>query len=339
MSYKSDMEYFREQQKQRRALLTRIIKITVLALAAAILVTGVAAGVTFLVNWDSPDAEDEDGVTSGGLRIFGPENDTVTIMLGDKPAYKSFVTVSKENAKVTVDNSEVDISREGTYKVYYTATDEAERQASYTLTLVITKNSAYTEARLMSMIAQKAEALGITKSMSKEEQVRRIYNYVKDPSASASEANIFFSDESNAPSQKNQSGIRSGWETDWVEEAIRTLSMSRMRGDCYSYYAVSKALFEYFGIENIGIQRAAGSGMAGTHFWQVVNVGTKTAPKWYYYDATRLAGTFSDGTGNSCLITEEKLLSYKTSKGERGFYTFDKNQYKNFPKTETTPIS
>ena len=340
MSYKSDMEYFKEQQKQRRELLARLIKITVLVLAAAILLTGIAGGVTLLMNRDSSGVEDDEGGTSaGGLRIRGPENDTVTIAPGDKPAYKSFVTVSDGNAKLTVDASAVNTEKEGTYKVYYTATDGAGKQTSYTLTLIVSKNPSYTRERLMSLIAQRAESLGITKSMSKVEQVRRIYAYVKDPSAGKYEANIYFSDESNTPSQSNQSGIRTGWETDWVEEAIRTLSMGRMEGDCYSYYAVSKAFFEYFGIENVGIQRSAGSSQAGTHFWHAVNVGSASDPRWYFYDATRLGGSFADGGTNSCLITEEKLLSYTTSNGQRGFYTFDKSQYKNFPKIETTPIS
>ena len=334
MSYKSDMEQYRQEKQTHRRLVTLIIKITVIALAAAILITGVAAGVTLLLNNDKPrgDREDEgDSPSGGGFRITGPKNNTVTLMIGDKPQYKSYVTVSDDKAELTVDNSEVDTTKAGTYKVRYTATNEAGKKASYILTLVITADPTYTEERLMGMIAAKAEALGITKEMSKTEQVRKIYEFVKSPAKGKDDANIYFSDESNAQGQKIQNGIRTGWETDWVEEAIVTLSMGRMRGDCYTYYSVSKAFFEYFGIENIGIQRAAGTIHGGTHFWQAVNVGTKDAPKWYFYDATRLAGKFADGTSDSCLITEEKLQSYKTSKGESGFYTFDKSQYKNFP--------
>ncbi len=341
MSYKNDMERFREEQNARRRTLTLIIKITVLALAVAILVTGVAAGITLLLNNDKPRGDDGDGggSSSGGFRITGPKGNTVTLMIGDKPLYKSYVTVSDPNAQLEV-NSEADTSKAGTYKVRYTATNAAGKKATYTLTLIVSADPTYTRERLMGMIAVKAEDLGISESMSKAEMVRRIYDYVKDPSANSPDAaRIYFSDESNTPSQSAQSGIRTGWETDWVEEAIRTLSMGRMKGDCYTYYSVSKAFFEYFGIENIGIQRSANSNHSGTHFWHAVNVGTKEAPRWYYYDATRLAGSFSDGTKDSCLITEEKLMSYKTSKGESGFYTFDKSQYKNFPKMETTPLS
>ncbi len=340
MSYRNDMERFREEQNARRRWVTLIIKITVFALAALILATAATAGITLLIGGDKPEAEEDgDGSPSGGFRITGPRGDTVTLMIGDKPLYKSYVDVSDESAQLDVDNSEVDTSKAGTYRVRYTATNSAGKKATYTLTVIVSADPTYTEERLMTIIAAKAQELGITKSMSKTEQVRKIYDYVKDPNATKDMARIYFSDESNALGQKAQSGIRTGWESDWVEEAIRTLSMGRMKGDCYSYYAVSKAFFEYFGIENVGIQRSAGSSHSGTHFWHAVNVGTKESPKWYYYDATRLAGSFSDGGSNSCLITEEKLASYRTSKGESGFYTFDKSQYKNFPTIETTPLS
>ena len=342
MSYRNDMERLCKERDAQRNALIRLIKITVIALAAAILVTALAAGITFLVGrGEKSSVEDEDGSSSGGLRITGPKNDTVTLMIGDKPTYRSYVTVSGD-AELSVDNSQVDTSRAGTYTVRYTATDAAGRRATYTLTVIVTADPTYTEERLMTMIAAKAEELGLTKSMSKAELVRKIYTYVRNPEVGGSEARIEFTDRSNATAQREQSGIRTGWESDWVEEAIRTLTLinqGRGAGDCYSYYSLSKAFFEYFGIENIGLQRAAGSTQSGTHFWQVVNVGTREAPKWYYYDATRLAGSFSDGTSYSCLITEEKLTSYRTSEGESGFYTLDKSQYKNFPTVEKTPLS
>ena len=162
----------------------------------------------------------------------------------------------------------------------------------------------------MELIAEKAEELGITKSMSKTEQVKKIYAYVN------SKETIYFTDESNIPDIN-----RDSWESDWMEEAVRTLESEQ--GDCYSYYSLSKAFFEYFGIENIGIRRAEnyeGADEDGTHFWSVV----KVEGGWYYYDATRLAGSFNDGTRNACLITEAKLKSYRTSKGEDTFYKMTK---------------
>ena len=164
--------------------------------------------------------------------------------------------------------------------------------------------------------------------MSKEQQVRKIYDFVNNWIS-------WGSDRSNIMDTHGSAFTRDSWMVDWQEEAI--LSLKSKNGDCYSYYSLSKAFFEYFDIENIGIKRSEKSTEKGTHFWQVVNIGTKEAPKWYYYDATELAGTFSDGTDYGCLMTEAKLNSYVTSKGGRKFYMFDK--WENFPTIETQPLS
>ena len=102
---------------------------------------------------------------------------------------------------------------------------------------------------------------------------------------------------------------------------MRTLSMSDMEGDCYSYYAVSKAFFEYYGIENCGMQRnSTKKELSGTHYWNIV----KVEGGWYYFDATRLAGTFQNGSRNACLVTEADLNGYKTSDGNPYFYKMNK---------------
>jgi hypothetical protein len=91
---------------------------------------------------------------------------------------------------------------------------------------------------------------------------------------------------------------------------------------------VSKAFFEYLGIENKGIQRdKSQSNMSGTHFWLMVNIGTAQNGQWYFYDATRLAGKFADGTSDACLRTLSELQSYKSSDGKSGFYAFDSANY------------
>ena len=224
----------------------------------------------------------------------------------------------------------MNMNREGTYRVTYVATDGAGNRTEYVLRLTV-KSRQYSEETLMELVAEKATALGMTSEMSKVELVRAIYDFVNSPNKGKNEANIYFSDESNTPNQKNQEGLRKDWETDWLEEAVRTLKMDRMEGDCYTYYAVSKAFFEYFNIDNIGIQRSEASSEDGTHFWSVVNVGSEESPRWYYYDSTRLGGTFTEGEDdkNACLITEERLKSYRTSGGGDAFYAFTKPE--NFP--------
>ena len=180
------------------------------------------------------------------------------------------------------------------------------------------------------LAARKAEELGITNKMTKQEQVFAVYRYVNSPDKSASAANIVFVDESNIPAID-----RNNWETDWVEEAARTLQTGE--GDCYSYYSVSKAFFEYLGIENKGIRRDdARSEMSGTHFWSMVNIGSTEAPKWYFYDGTRLAGKFPDGSKDGCLRTYDELMAYAPNNGQDGFYVFDTSK---FPETQSTKIA
>lgn len=335
MSYRSDMEQFQREYKNKRKRVAMLLKMTVMILALAILVTGVGLTVT-LATGGFQESEEPTVKDRKAPVIIGPADGKALAYLGQSIAYKSYVTVTdnSENYTLTVDDSAVNKLAEGSYKVYYTATDEAGNKATYTLTLII-KRAEYSEEKLMQLVASKASELGITKSMTKVQQIRAIYDFVNDPTASKNNANIFFNDESNTPSQQLS---RENWELDWIEEACRTLSMSRMEGDCYTYYAVSRAFFEYFDIESIGIQRSPTSSESGTHFWSLVNVGTEDAPKWYYYDATRLGGSFStDGTKNGCLMTEAKLNSYVTSDGGREFYKMDKPA--DFPAVATAELS
>ena len=54
------------------------------------------------------------------------------------------------------------------------------------------------------------------------------------------------------------------------------------------------------------------------------NIGTDSAPRWYYYDATRLAAKHKTGSG--CLFTEAQLEHYNKNI-KRGFLTFDHTGY------------
>ena len=191
-----------------------------------------------------------------------------------------------------------------------TAKDAAGNTSSAAVTLVILERR-ITREELMAKIGALATALEITAELDTEEKCRLIYGYVNSPTASASNATVVFTDESNTD------------RTDWIREAYLTLE--RGAGDCYSYFALSKAFFEYFGIENRDIERAKGvTTQSGTHFWSLVNVGTKSAPEWYYFDATRLASKHKTGSG--CLFTESQLIDYNT-KVKVGFLTYDHTGY------------
>lgn len=248
---------------------------------------------------------------------------SITGSVGGTIAYKKAVSVTDNcfgDIKLDVDTSDVKLDRVGEYRVTYTATDSQGNSASCTLTLKLIAKT-YTEREVMDKVAEISESLGITKTMSHEEKIVRIYGYVNSPTLSGLDVNIRF-DDAEKPTNH----------TDWVTAAGIALYENPV-GDCYTFFAVSKAFFEYFGIENLDIEREEGARGDGTHFWSMVNIGTKSAPRWYYYDATRLQRYHKTGSG--CLFTEAQRLDY-TQNVSRGFLDFDATGY---PEVQETVIN
>jgi hypothetical protein len=63
--------------------------------------------------------------------------------------------------------------------------------------------------------------------------------------------------------------------SDWRKEAIR--GISKRRGDCFTYYAVSRALLDKLGIPYMSVTRL---NSPTSHYWLIVNIGTG----WYHFD-------------------------------------------------------
>jgi hypothetical protein len=334
VSYRSDLENYAEEMVKRKKTVMGAIKIIAVLLAVALLATAVLV-VVDIVNDNTVSSKDDE---NGMSYIQATKGKKVTVKQGSTISYYSLVTVDEKYAgyQLDVDSSTVNLNKPGSYTVTYKLLDgDGKTISTYKLTIIVEEVDEDKQA-LFALVKAKADSIGLSeeavKSMTKEQIVRKIYDYVKDPSATANDANIRFTDESNIPDIN-----RDNWETDWVKEATMTLMSTNMKGDCYTYYSVSKAFFEYFEIENVGIRRGADAASDGTHFWSVVNIGTENDPKWYYYDATRLAGKFAlDNTKDSCLITLAKLDSYVSSDGQEGFYHFNSKDY---PTAETTPLS
>ena len=238
---------------------------------------------------------------------------TITTYLGEAIAYTKSVTVTDNcfgDVSISVNTDAVNPNKVGKYKIIYTATDAAGNSSSVTTTLEVLERR-ITRDELMVKIAALSTRLGITKNLSDEEKCRRIYGYVNSPTSLPSAATIVFTDESNTD------------RSDWIREAYLTLE--RGSGDCYSYFAVSKAFFEYFGIENRDIERSEGvTTQVGTHFWSMVKLENGADKGWYYYDATRLLAPHNTGSG--CLFTEAQLVDYNTNV-KIGFLTYDHTGY------------
>ena len=308
MSYKNDVNNMNEAIANRKNKLILIIKITFIALSVSLVALIITLFATFFLHDEAPV------ITANG-------STTVVGYLGDAPVYKSYVTITDdkddfEQIDLKIVSPTMDNNKVGEYPVYYRATDTSGNVSYFTIVYKVIEEK-YPIEKLNEMIAEIAEENGITESLDTETKIRKIYAF----------ANTIIKWSGGIGNSNIPNINRDNWKTDWIEEATRTLELyeaEMCEGDCYSYYSVSKAFFEYFGIKNVGIRRDKSidnqtdknGDRLGTHFWQIVNVDGE----WYYYDATRLKGSFT----NACLITQEKLDSYVTSSGGTYFYKISK---------------
>ena len=241
--------------------------------------------------------------------------------VGEGIAYSSAVTVEDNcfGVELTVDDSKVNLEAAGHYIVTYVATDAAGNRVEAMVPVVI-----YEKDQLSSLIASIAAEQKMTKDLSKEELCKLIYKYINDPKATADTARFKYVGHSNDKTRSN-----------WRNEA--QLTIKNGQGDCYSYFALAKAFFEYFEIENLDIERSKGL-TSDTHFWNMVNIGSAADPSWYFFDATRYAGKFTVGGDNGCLLTKAQLDAYKASNSRYDgvYYAFDQSKY---PKPQTAIIN
>ena len=220
----------------------------------------------------------------------------IRVNIGDGIAWKKQATVTDNSdgkIEIKVDSSAVNTSVAGTYTVTYTATDASGNSSTATATVIVgtmevSEDMLYTEI-------DKVIAQIITDSMTAEQKVRAVYAYVQDSITYSATAAT----------------------DDFVYAAYMSL-FSSGTGDCYSYFAASKAFFERLGIENIDMKRSEG-GAPGNHYWNLVNIGTKDAPKWYHYDANPINGQYA-ATG--CLLTDAQVAAYDAWCGQ-GYRKYD----------------
>ncbi len=224
----------------------------------------------------------------------------ISAYLGEGIAYRAGVSVSDNchNAvELTVDHSQVDPSREGIYPVHYTAVDAAGNKTVQTVQLYLYERRVG-EDELYAMLDPIIERY-IPTAGSLEMQVRAVYQYVYN--------NIGYS----ATSDKSN----------WIRAAYDGLRTGN--GDCFTYFALSKAFFERLGIANMDVTRTPGI-VPERHYWNYVNIGTVEVPRWYHFDATRLQG----GTISTCLLTNAQVAAYTADRayddGTKGyFYAYD----------------
>lgn len=242
------------------------------------------------------------GVDETPPKIEGEKD--ISVFLGEGVSYRDHVKTSDDfdgPVTVSVDSSAVNLSKEGNYPVIYTATDTAGNKSTLQVMVWV-----YRESVTEEMLWEKVDQIiseHISKGVSKEQQAREVFDFV------------YYTIRYDSYSDKN----------DWVRAAYDGLKNER--GDCYTYFAVSKALLTRLGIENMDVKRTAGI-VDERHYWSLVNIGTSDAPKWYHFDACNLSGASFKG----CLLTDRQIAAYTAKRVDENdvgnyFYAYDSTSY------------
>jgi len=225
--------------------------------------------------------------------ISGVTNKTVYI--GKTVSYRNGISVkdnSKEELELIIDSSNVNLKKEGKYEVIYKAEDSsgniAEEKAIITVIGLVV-----TEEDLEKMVEDILDKI-MVEGMDKKEQAYAIYKWSKN--------NIAYTGSSD--------------KADWKNEAYR--GMKNRKGDCFTYFSVSKALLTQVGIENIDVQRLGGK---TKHYWNLINCGEG----WYHFDSTR-----NKDHRETFMLTDKDLEEYTKSRG-RDYYNFDMSLYPRTP--------
>ncbi len=231
--------------------------------------------------------------------------------IGAPITYRSSIKLSDNcigDIKLEVDDSKVDVNKEGIYKITIKATDVAGNVATAEASVhIIPSGASVSIDDLNKRIASICNSI-IKSDMTKEEKCRAVYAYVQ--------SNIKYVSESKGEG--------------YIEVAYNALD--EKAGDCYSFFSLSKAFLDYLCIENIEIQRTEGKG-EGTHYWNYVNIGTDSDPKWYHFDTTELVYNYNV---SGCLLTTAQVEAYDEWRSGVYFRHFDKTKY---PTSETKIIT
>lgn len=211
--------------------------------------------------------------------------------------FLQYVTASDDReGKVThtANTRKVNFQKPGIYKITYVAKDKAGNVKRSKAKIEVRKKKAVDE------IADKVLSVIIKKEWIPKKKAIAIYNYTR-----------------GHISYVGTSGKKS-----WEQEAINGIRSGK--GDCYTYYAVARALLTRAGIPNIEVKRYRG---AGHHWWNMVYIGKG----WYHYDCGPCIGG-----GRFCLLTDAQLTRYSKTHGNK--YIWNYRKIPKSPKKKLTRI-
>ena len=140
----------------------KIITVTMVALATAILVTAIGGGAMLIKEFiPVGDIADNDGGADKKAPTLTSDSDTIIIYTGSTLSYRKFVKITDNGdgeCKLEATKSTVNQNVPGEYSVTLVATDAAGNKSKALTLKVVVKDKMYSEESLMTLIAQKAKA-------------------------------------------------------------------------------------------------------------------------------------------------------------------------------------
>ena len=232
----------------------------------------------------------------------------LVVKKGETLSYKRGVSVQDNSGaelKLVIDNSGVDLSKEGTYTVIYSATDLSGNTTVAEVPIVVIEGDPVAPEVVYELADALMDEL-LTDDMALQDQVFTLWDWCR--------TKIKYSYSSDKRT---------------VYEAAYEGFHDR-KGDCYIYYACMEVFLDRLGVENMRVARVGG---VSRHWWNLVNLGDG----WYHLDASPR----QKGDPYKCFLqTDEQIAQYTlyyemVNPGHPNYYSFDESLY---PERATTII-
>lgn len=248
-------------------------------------------------------------------RLMGVQD--LTVAMNGTVSYRDGVSAEDDvdgPVAVQIDAAAVDLTAPGEYPVVYSAQDAAGNRTEWTAIVTVVETVTVDQGAdeptedvtpsngggsSPDQVTQEDvdqlcdQILGkiIRSDMSQRDQAKAIFDYVN----------------------RHIKYVGSSDKSSWIIGAY--VGFTRGRGDCYNYFACSKALLTRAGIPNINLTRVGGN---SRHYWQLVNTGDG----WYHFDAC------PHPTGYplvSFMITETQARTYteQVKRARKNYYVYD----------------
>lgn len=228
---------------------------------------------------------------------------------GKTVAYRNDITVTDNRdpaPALSVDSSQVNLSEPGTYTVIYRATDAAGNMAEMAATVTV-REMKDDYASLETIYAEVDKLLDriLEEGMTLREQLLAINKWFL----------------------YNCTYTGSSDKADLHQAAY--YMMTRYKGDCYNYHALTKLMLDRLGVPNIDVYKVKNYEYDSNHYWSMVSLdGGET---WYHYDCSPRVDPDTDEVIMIFLYTDAELDAF--SARYRNCYNRDKSLYPATPES------